>query len=298
MNVTALRTHNDRIEFCDAYFSAVGATCIRQTPEYREYELPREVDKELTDRPYYWMWVEQTDQEVPPTVLRLAFTDAALQRENHRLREEALAKHSHHELSELDQMFLHPPVAELVTLGSFRLDRILSSVEARGRFGCAAVKSRLGQAVPWLMVNALISYRCDSVEQTWHSLGVCLENGQVVPDFFTSIRRLPLESVDAAPLLAVARVDVETALDHAKAQLHRLVDKRPESWAQMAWTRLGQEQQQLKTYYTSLLPDLPVDEQVAIETEMETKIRQLQKRMAPRIEIDIRQLALVGLLAR
>ncbi|MDQ0188340.1 hypothetical protein JI721_15480 [Alicyclobacillus cycloheptanicus] len=312
MSTSPLRSADERIAFCDAYFSAVGARCVYQSPAYREYELPRDVDKELTDRPYYWLWVEQTDQEVPPTVLRLAFSEEAVARENERLREKAMKQANFDAMSEVERMFFRPPTAEYVALGSFRLDKIYESIEKRGRFAAVAVMpggpsegerpaaQPLARTpwVPWLMVNAVVSYRCDSVQQAWYSVGVCLENGQVVDRFYPSIQRLPLQPVDPAILLRPGDRSVASAIASAKQKMERLASSGPETWAQAASERLRKEEQQLTTYYQSILPDLPPEEHPVVEAELANKLRQLKERMAPRIELDIRQLALVGLVAK
>ncbi len=299
MTEMILRTPAERMEFCDSFFKAAGATCVYETDGYREYSLPRDVDKELTDRPYYWLWVEQTGQNVPPTVLRMAFTDEALTRENERLREEALRQREGQEFSEIEQMFFRPPTAELLTLGSFRLDRIMSAAESRGRFCAVSLPAgRTGRIVPWLMQNVVVSYRSDIVEQVWHSIGVCLENGQVVESFFDNVRHLPLQPTAPTDILSLAKLNVSEAWDRVTGLLQRLVSNRPDEWAKSAWERLAKEERQLHTYYMSILPDIPPEEQAAVEAEMKAKICQVRDRVAPKVEIDMKQTALVGLVAR
>lgn len=299
MTEPVLRSPQERMAFCDRYFACVGAECSYQSDGYREYVLPRDVDKELTDRPYYWLWVEQTDQDVPPTVLRLAFTETALTRENERLREEALREREGKNFTEIEQMFFHPPTAELVTLGSFRLERIMSAVESRGRFCSVSLPPGRGQrTVPWLMNNVVVSYRSDIVEQVWHSIGVCLENGQVIEDFFDSVRHLPLEPTDPRIMLSSARLTLSEAWNRAGVLLQQTVWNRPDTWAKSANERLEKEERQLQTYYHSILPDVPKEEQSVVEAEMQSKLRQVRERIAPKVEIEVRQTALVGLVGR
>lgn len=314
MSNLPLRTAQEQIAFCDGYFESVGAACIRVDDHYREYELPRDVDKELTDRPYYWLWVEQTGQIVPPTVLRLAFSDEAVARENERLRAEAFARADVQAMTEVERMFFRPPTAEYVTLGSFRLDKLFASIDQRGRFASIAVSSvDDGQGpdgaielvrqpanpswVPWLLLNTMVSLRCDSVQQEWLSIGICLENGQIVERFFPAISRLPFHSVPASTLLERATLDVTTAMRQAEQFLQRRVARHPTDWARQALHRLDQEQRQLQTYYQSILPDVQEDERALLEDEQQRKLEQLRERTEPKIELDIKQVALVGLVA-
>ncbi|MCL6547933.1 MAG: YqhG family protein [Alicyclobacillus sp.] len=322
-----LRSEPERIRFCDAYFGAVGAPTLYAADAYREYELPRDVDKELTDRPYYWMWVERTQQTVKPTVLRLAFNPAALARENERLRQQALAEQSQQANGPAPQpgWWFRPPAAELITLGSFRLDKIFQSLDIRGRFACVRLadpsprdracsgtpgtdggefqatsggRTSPRRWVPWLMVNALISYRCDLVEQLYLSVGCCLTNGQVVESFHRHIRHLDMIPASPQELLGTATLSWSEALALAQKQLERAAQRKPADWAAAASRRLEQELRQLRTYYRSILPDIPERDQPLVTAEQQRKERELVERMQPRIEIAIRQLAVVGLAER
>ncbi len=300
MNTIPLRTAGERVAFCDAYFSAVNAPVVYQSKDYREYQLPRDVDKELTDRPFYWMWVEQTHQEVPPTVLRLAFTEESLQRENERLRKEALEEAERQPLTEIQRMFFRPPTAELVTLGSFRLDKIYASLDVRGRFACVAPTAwNEAQAlVPWLMINGTVSYRCDSVEQEFVSAGVCLVNGQVVERFYDMIQKIAMKPVRPKHLTKNAELTVEQGLERFRKHLVGRLAGQSHDWAKSAAERLEREVQQIRTYYRSIMADVPDHEKPLVEAERARKERDLVERTQPTIDVDIKQMALVGLVER
>ena len=291
-----LRSPHERVQFVDQYFAAVGATLLRSSVDYREFELPREVDKELTDRPYYWLWVEKTDQQVEPTVLRMAFTEEALARENERLRQTAQVEMESKNPSDTERMFFRPPTAELVTLGSFRLDKLYQSLANRGRFACVKPAGQQpGILVPWLMYNVQVSYRCDLVEQEIYSVGVCLTNGQVVENFYDMIQRLHMNQVDPHELLPEVKLSVHTAMRRVQEYLEDKLKRRSHEWAQTALLRLEKELRQIATYYQSLLPDLQPEEQVIARAEQRRKERELTERTGPTIELIGTQVALVGL---
>lgn len=299
MTVTLpLRTTNECQDFVDAYFGAVGATTLVKHAAYREYELPRDVDKELTDRPYYWMWVERTAQEVKPTVLRLAFSDEAATRENSRLREKALAELEKRNPTDIERMYFRPPTTELIQLGSFRLDRIMTSLDTRGRFACVKAKSTAATWIPWLIVNAVISYRCDLIEQAFHSIGCCLANGQLVDQFTDKIARIEMEHSTPHELLKSTKLSIDQAFQRIRSHLEYTVSKRPLDWAATARDRFNHEIKQTRTYYASILHEAKPDELPLIEAEQRRKELALQERMQPCIEIQLRQVALVGLVER
>jgi hypothetical protein len=295
-----LRTKEQRLKFCDDFFSAVHAKTTFRASDYREYQLPRDVDKELTDRPYYWLWVEQTGQEVEPTTLRLAFSEIALERENKRLHDEAWSRANQEGLSEVERMFFRPPLAELVTLGSFRLERIMDAVHRRGQFVCAKPQTQPHGAVlvPWLLINAVLSYTCDLTQQRFVSMGLCLTNGQIVEGLWEAISRIPMVDVSPSEVLADAQLlfEPEAALLHLQTFLTRKVQTQPHRWAVDARQRLHDDLDQLDVYYNSLKTGDAADEEVVITTEHRRKRSELIQRAEPRIEIEISQLALIGLL--
>jgi hypothetical protein len=298
VNEVSLRTSAERLTFCDHYFAAVGASPVLQSDNYREYELPRDVDKEMTDRPYYWMWVENMQQVVPPSVLRLAFTEEALKRENERLKAEALTKAEAQGMNDIQRMYFRPPTAEFVTLGSFRLDKLFASLDNRGKFACVMPKSATSTSnlVPWLMINALISYRCDVAEQRFISIGICLSNSQIVERFYEMIQKIEMQ-----PMLPSTISDphsIGEGWKKIRVHLEKKLMRESHNWATDAQQRLSQELVQLETYYRSILPDIPPSEHTLVETEMTRKIRELTERTQPRIDIHCKQVALVGLLER
>jgi hypothetical protein len=300
MSQVPLRTAKERLTFCEAYFTAVGAPVVYAADGYREYELPRDVDKELTDRPYYWMWVEQTHQEVQPTILRLAFTEDAFERENQRLREEARAEAEKQNLNDIQPMFFRPPTAELVTLGSFRLDKMYASLDKRGQFACVVPQSwkETSALVPWLMMNMTVSYRCDLVEQQFWSVGVCLSNGQIVERFYDIFRNISINPENPSRFADVKALTMVQAFQRGQTHVAQALAARPHDWAVSAQQRLERELQQVRLYYQSILPDVPDNEKPLVQAEQKRKERELAERSGPRIDIVVKQLALVGLMER
>lgn len=296
MNIP-LRTKEERLLFCDSYFYAVGANKLFQSENYREFELPIEVDKELTNRPFYWMWVEHTGQPITPTILRLAFDDEALERENKRLLEEALKERENRQLTDAERYFFHPPKAELLDLGSFRLDKIYSSIDLRGRFTSVIPSSSTIHTplIPWIVMNGLFSYRCESNEQEWFSIGICLNNGQIIHDFFSSIEHIQMQHIEPEILLRQAEMPIEQGIETLKKHITMTAQKKPPQWAEAALERLNEEIAQIEMYYKSLLLDTPENEHVALCAESERKKRELIQRSSPQILIEWKQIGLFGL---
>jgi hypothetical protein len=300
MSEAILRSADERLSFCDGFFSAVQAQPVYESNDYREYKLPRDVDKEMTDRPYFWMWAENTNQDVPPTILKLAFTEEAMKRENERLHSEALAKAECQGMTDIQRMYFRPPTAEYVTLGSFRLEKIFTSLQTRGLFASVMPKTvtSVTSVVPWLMVNVLVSYRCDLVEQRFLSIGVCMSNGQVVERFYDMIHKIDMQPMTPIQSAGARELKIADGLQKVHLYLERKLQNESHTWATEAHERLAQEISQLGSYYRSILPDIPQSEHAIVEAERLRKEQELTERTKPRIDIQCKQVAVVGLLER
>jgi len=295
-NIAPLRSTQERVKFCDAYFKAVGAPILFQSDNYREYELPQEVDKALTDRPYYWMWVETTQQKIPPNVLRLAFTEEALSRENERLREVALRAAEKQNFNHIERMFFRSPKAELIDLGSFRLQKLFDSVAQLGRFAsvCPVATQTDDFLIPWLLVHAKITYRCDISLQKTITYGLCFHNNQIVSDFYEKISRIRMKAISVEHL-KLTPSSISNGIKSLTSTISKTQEDIDHVWALDAQTRLEKDIDQLRTYYQSLLLNVTSENQSMMENEMNKKIQERKDKSQPLIHIDIAQIALVGL---
>lgn len=292
-----LRSPESRLAFCERYFSEVGAVTTHQSNNYREYTLPADVDKEMTDRPYYWLWMEKMGQEPQPSILRLAFTEEAEQLANTTIRERAIAA-AGPSLSDIQRQYFVAPKSELVNLGSFRLDKIYASCEQRGRFATVmpAETTSPDQLVPWLLVNIRVSQRCDITEQSVRSFGICLVNGQRIEGFYKMIERIRMKPMHPSLVASKMSVSIRQALDTLHRTLTDQLVVMPHAWASAAQDRLNKDIIQIQTYYESLRQDFQSEDWDNVALERERKIRDVQARSKPRIELDVTQLALIGLL--
>ncbi|MFC4769127.1 YqhG family protein [Effusibacillus consociatus] len=261
--------------YCRRYFQATNTPILRDEPNFLQVELPIEVDKELTDRPYYWMWVEATGQEVKPTVLNLVF-DPEVEIEG----EEK---------------------CELVALGSFRLEKIFESATRRGRFVCQYQHgTSTGLRVPFLVTSLKISYIADRRRDEIRSYGVNLKSNQVIPDLYEQIRELPMtdelpeyykEQFSNGQFLIAS---LQTGWQKIKDAVTEEIQSEDHSWAEAALEQLSHEIEQLETYYQSLMFDN--QEQMAIySAERELRTAELKWRCQPRIQVTPLHFALLYL---
>jgi hypothetical protein len=269
-------------DFCRRYFRAVESPVLIDQPDFLQVELPREIDKELTDRPFYWMYVEATGQDVPNSVLSLAF-DPDL------------------EVEGVDRM-------EFVTLGSFRLNKIIESVQKRGRYTRAYLTGGLAtgrRLVPHLLTTFKLSFVADRRRDEMVSYAVNLVTGTVTRDAYELVENLPLASSPSdLSTTAEPAISPEQGYQRIRDALTEEIRALDHSWAEEAAHHLEQERSQLETYYDSLglvnQDEVKTDEEKAKKAAMyaaerELRIAELEWRCAPRIGIEPFHFALLYL---
>jgi hypothetical protein len=274
--------------FCRRYFQEVGAPILREEPEYMQVQLPRDVDKELIDRPFYWKWVETMGQEVEPTILHLVFKP--------------------------DRKV--PDVTRLhyVGLGNTHLERIFQSCRNRGRivrlFEAETTKGDATRGVsrwiPYFVANVKISYLSDSRRDVFACDAVDMETGTILHGVWEqliqrhlvahlpgsvppgqgnsarhpTIRGLPLNDTERWKLLC------QTAWEDLKDAIREAIETDDHTWANVASAGLEADRKQLETYYDHLLQGAKTPEEIAAyETERATRIQELVWRRQPRIQI-------------
>jgi hypothetical protein len=245
-------------DFCRRFFTATGCRILHEESDFLQVELTIEIDKELTDRPYYWLWVEATGEEVKPSILNLAFS--------------------------ADKQVEGIESAELVALGSFRLNRLFESARKRGQFTCQYQWVQEGELEPYLLISGRMSFLADRRRDEILSYGINMIDGTTVPHFFPQILDLPLSShpSDGCRLLN-PRLSYRDAWERFKETTAGEIGARNHEWAEEAKRHLKQEIEQLETYYQSLLIDRE-EEAAVITAEKELRLAELKWRYQPRVE--------------
>jgi hypothetical protein len=293
MNETAMFEPSTRETFCDRFFAVVDAPCILAKPSYREFQLPVDVDKELTDRPYYWLWVERTGEQVEPSILRLAFDEDVAEGESERLKQEAMSGPKFAQLNEVQRMFFRPPTAEYVAFGSFRLEKIFESVKRRGVSACVKESGVKVALRPWLLCQCLITYHCDLSKQRIASIGMNLHTGQISTDFLEKVHARHMEPADPTECLIGAKSSVEEGLRCIQDFLREQIEAESHAWADEALERLDSELASLDLYYNSIRTDIPEEEQPLVELERTRKRHEHEERIRPVIDCEVTQMAII-----
>lgn len=215
-------------DYCKRYFRAVGAPLLPSARQTLLAVLPRDVDKELTDRPFYWMWVETMHETPPETVLFLTFRDDV----------EAAA------IPDACKI-------ERIHAGSYRMQRIVASARHRGAFAVAYQRAHV--ASPFVLMNVKVSYLSDRRLDRMESYLVDLRDYRIYSEAMSVLGETDLS--DERPLetqILAVPVDFDQIFSLIKKTVQRQVALDDHTWSREASARLDRELRTLDDYYASL----------------------------------------------
>lgn len=255
--------------YIEKYLEINNCHIIEKTPSHITTKLSIETDKDLTNRPYYWTFVERTGTE--PETLTMTYI--------------------------FDKEKLPQGIrGEELSLGSPRFRQMFNSTNKRGK----AV--RLYQQYPsnvnnrqypqslssWLGVNYKVELLCDKKKDVIISLGINLANGKLKDGFFNILSKLNLGPVLPANVIIDGSF---LTLREATIQLEEKVMHEIYSedflWVYEAHNRLQNELNQIEAYYYTYYDDSYGNEKKngTGVVEKEKRIEEIKWQYSPRIQV-------------
>ncbi len=247
----------------EQYLQTQGCHILESTPTYIKTQLSIEADKDLLNRPLYWMYVEK--MSLPPQPARFCFLfDEKVQLDGER--------------------------GEHLFFGSPRFTQILHSAQKKGRFVRLYQQPTGWQRdstskpyYPWLAINYRVSYICDKKKEQLRYLGINLYNGDLYEPFYPTIRHLNwTPKLPPRRHLLEARLTLAEAVGEAEYYLQESLEQEDAAWATEAAKRLKYEWEQLDAYYPEPSKRSPEENE-----EWKQRRYELAWQYQPRIEVDV-----------
>ncbi len=272
-------------DFVLRYLQATRCQIIEKQPHQVTVKLSPEADRDLTNRPYYWSFVERTGAE--PETMSFTFifqpdtdhdpvpsSDSAKSEEK-----TAQAANSDTILGRFLGIVPGMPqtgriLQETVAFGGRRLQQIFNAVRQKGRF------VHLFEVLPegggsslhpatystWLNVNYKLELACDMKRDELHSLGICLSTGEICAGFFDRVVHKQLTPKMPAYTQLKETISFQTALAHLEKYMENKLKTYDYKWAIEAKSRMEDELSRIASYYENLAQ--------AAEPEQAEQIRQ------------------------
>jgi hypothetical protein len=261
--------------FCER----TGCEVHERTPSHLTVRLAAEVDRLLTNRPYYWLFVERMG--IVPETLKMKW-QFAVQASTDKQTVPSQPLHTGPRIPEFACYF-----------GSRGLQQIFQASHERGRFVrlferplATNVRNRGSQTYhTWACFNVKLEYVCEFKCEQLLSIGVQLQNGRVVHDFHQAL----LSQSDLATRLQPQLPEqTHLAREHLRIEdAWRLVLKEVElilhaqdlQWVDEAHTRLREEHDR----HEAFVAQLPEDARA--QHPYETRVAEINRQFSPRIRI-------------
>lgn len=288
--------------FVMRYLQTLQCTTIEKTPYSATVKLSPEADKELTNRPYYWSFVERTNAEPETMTYKFIFEPA-------KEKAAAAAPTDMNSSGETEESagssilakylgFTPTRIASripenIMTFGSQRLEQIFQSARNRGRFVrlFEDPPQRIRSAQPpiyesWLCLNYKVEFVCDLKRSEVHSLGFHLSTGEIREGFYEHLLARKLTPrLPAGIALQRDRYTLTKAASSLETHLIGKIKTYNHSWSEFANEKLQEEIERLQSYYENLLQRTEMNEREAVQLQYRNRMEEMEWQYRPRIHV-------------
>lgn len=290
-------------DYVMTYLEATECQFLEKSPYHVTVKLSPRADRDLTNRPYYWGFIDRTGAE--PETMSFSFifdavrhkqleAGAAASRPPAPAQEDAILGRHFGAVRPLPILGPGRIQREEMHFGSPRLKQIMAAARQNGRAvylfedpGPRQRSTLLPAAYePWLGVLYKLEFSCDMKREELHFLGVSLLTGHIDEDFGATLNgkslipRMP-ENMHITPTrlsLAQGRQSLENRIGD---KLHAC----DPSWAHEARDRLNEELALIDAYYRELLEDPEEERKQAAREQYESRRGEIRWQYEPRIVV-------------
>lgn len=284
-------------KYVSQFLEATNCFIIEKSSSHITVKLSPEADRELTNRPYYWSFVDRVGAE-PETMTYLLVTDKEKYEhgqdtdspDNNTAKADAALARSFGFLNSSISSTRIP--REDMYFGSRKLEQLFHAARSKGSFVYLFQEPDKRGSNPyistpytaWLGVNMKVEFACDRKREEIYSLGVSLVTGHCVDDFHNRLLDMKL-----TPRLPANVHVTKNGISFNKAQL--IVEQTLERklrgydylWASDAAARLKDELERIHEYYEPLLQQATDENRDAIKEQYEQRQAEIRWQYEPRV---------------
>ncbi len=283
------------------YLEVTDCQVIEKSPFHITAKLSPQADKQLTNRPYYWGFVERTGVE--PETLSFTFV---FDPERYTVPDVPVnpAPNGGPQDSILSRYFGVTPAAprigpgriqrEDVSYGSRRLQQIWDAARQDGSYvylfeqpGDLQRRALFSAAYePWLAVCFKVEMTCDVKKEDLHFMGISLLSGEITDDFRHLLvgknlsPRLP-ENVHINP----AELSVTKAAEILQSNLTSKLSQLDYQWADQAQERLKDELAIIDAYYENMMNEPEEEKNDHIREQYTRRRSEMTWQYEPKVKI-------------
>lgn len=298
-------------KFLSRYLDATECSILEKSPAHFTVKLSPEADRELTNRPYYWSFVDRVGA-APETMTFLFVTDQ--KRYDDALAASAQpaansgapgAAGANAQTSAVDAAlarsfgFVNNSIAapariprEDLYFGARKLDQLFGAAKAKGSFVHLFQEPDRKQGSPyastpytaWLGVNLRVEFACDRKREEIISFGVSLATGFCMEGFHDRLLASKLSPRLPANIHVTKNgISSGKALTIIEQALERRLKAYDYQWAEDATARLDEELEVIEAYYMPLMEHATEENRPAIEEQYSQRKSEIRWQYEPRV---------------
>jgi hypothetical protein len=295
------------------YLDATHCQIIEKSPAHVTVKLSPEADKALTNRSYYWNFVERTGADPETMTFTFVFDMDQMELMDERKKNNAENKSTAPagpasnsnapNDSILGLYFGFVPTAaqgrshrDHLTYGSSRLQQIFQTVKSQGRFihlyeepmEPARFSLQTSAYSSWFAVNYKVEFTCDMKREELHSLGISLSTGEIVEEFHPYLLTKVL-----TPRLPVnthirETISLQRAQHELNKYLEQIIQPYNHDWAVEARERMKVEISRMESYYHDLMAaDVDEAKKTELKEQYQNRLEEIQWQYEPRIQVTV-----------
>jgi hypothetical protein len=215
----------------ESYLVTTGCEIHHSDNDCIQVKLSVEADRAIANRPYYWAFIDNMQQNPAPLSFTFWFSPP------------------HPEVN----LPLEHTLSELITVGNGKLDLIIQQLQAHGRFTMLYEQPLSETSVdaydPWLNVNYSLHFKSYSNRNDIYSIGLSLKTGEIIADFMDQIAPTTFSSTIAPSTMIKPSISIGRAKQLVQIYIHNQLVSSNHSWAIHASELESHEEARLKKYY-------------------------------------------------
>jgi hypothetical protein len=296
-------------KYVSRYLEATECSILEKSPSHFTVKLSPLADRELTNRPYYWSFIDNVGAE-PETMTYLLVTDKEKYDTAEELKKNSLSMEQADPATQAQDAaanaalgrslgFIHGSLAaplrvprEDLFFGARKLDQLFDAAKAKGSYVQLFQEPEKRSTNPysstpyttWLGVNMRVEFACDRKREEIHCYGISLATGQCVEHFYDRLlERKLIPRLPANIHITKNGISYNKALVIIEQALERKLRTYDYSWAESASARLAEELERIRGYYEPLIKNGLEENKPALEEQFTQRQSEIRWQYEPRV---------------
>jgi hypothetical protein len=288
-------------EYVMQYLDATACQVIEKSPAHVTVKLSPEADKALTNRSYYWSFMERTGADPETMTYSFVFDQEKMEQQSEKSVEKpAAAAPARDPDSILGRYFGVTPssgagnaLKEQLTYGSGRLQQIFQTVKGSGRFVQLYEEPKqtdsvtTAQYTSWFVVNFKVEFTCDMKREELHSLGISLSTGEIIEEFHSYILTRSLTPKVPANTHLRKTISLQRAQQELYKYLERVIRQYDHTWADEALERMREELERIESYYNDLILAADTELKSEFQEQFQNRTEEIEWQYKPKISVTV-----------